>query len=69
MMSTSSDSCKSPKIEEQYTNIKQINANQTFVFKIERYEVDQNGNKGKLAGTFMKPSTLTPTKTGTEKTN
>lgn len=39
-------------IDEPYTNIKQINANQTFVFKIERYEVDGDGNKGKLAETF-----------------
>lgn len=39
-------------IDKPYTNIKQINANQTFVFKIERYEVDGDGNKGKLAETF-----------------
>ena len=39
-------------IDKPYTNIKQINANQTFVFKIERYEVEQNGSKGKLAETF-----------------
>lgn len=39
-------------IDQPYTNIKQINANQTFVFKIERYEVEQNGSKGKLAETF-----------------
>lgn len=43
-------------IDKQYTDIKQINANQTFVFKIERYEVnkDNNGNesKGDLAETF-----------------
>lgn len=43
-------------INKQYTDIKQINANQTFVFKIERYEVnkDNNGNesKGELAETF-----------------
>lgn len=43
-------------IDKQYTDIKQINANQTFVFKIERYEVnkDNNGNesKGNLAETF-----------------
>lgn len=32
-------------IDQQYTNIKQINANQTFVFKIERYDVDDNNKK------------------------
>lgn len=56
------------KIEEQYTNIKQINANQTFVFKIERYEVDQNGNKGKLAETFYETINFNANETGTEKT-
>lgn len=56
------------KIEEQYTNIKQINANQTFVFKIERYEVDQNGNKGKLAETFYETINFNANKTGTENT-
>lgn len=39
-------------IDEPYTNIKQINANQTFVFKIERYDVTENGTKGNLAETF-----------------
>lgn len=40
-------------INEQYTNIKQINANQTFVFKIERYGVNANdGSKGQLEETF-----------------
>lgn len=56
------------KIEEQYTNIKQINANQTFVFKIELYEVDQNGNKGKLAETFYETINFNANETGTEKT-
>ena len=56
------------KIEEQYTNIKQINANQTFVFKIERYEVDQNGNKGQLAETFYETINFNANETGTEKT-
>lgn len=56
------------KIEEQYTNIKQINANQTFVFKIERYEVDQNGNKGKLAETFYETINFNANETETEKT-
>lgn len=55
-------------IDEPYTNIKQINANQTFVFKIERYEVDQNGNKRKLAETFYETINFNANETGTEKT-
>lgn len=55
-------------IDQPYTNIKQINANQTFVFKIERYEVDQNGNKGKLAETFYETINFNANETGTEKT-
>lgn len=55
-------------IDEPYTNIKQINANQTFVFKIERYEVEQNGNKGKLAETFYETINFNANETETEKT-
>lgn len=55
-------------IDKPYTNIKQINANQTFVFKIERYEVNQNGNKGKLAETFYETINFNANETGTEKT-
>lgn len=55
-------------IDKPYTNIKQINANQTFVFKIERYEVEQNGNKGKLAETFYETINFNANETGTEKT-
>lgn len=32
-------------INSGYTNIEQINANQTFIFKIERFEVDENNEK------------------------
>lgn len=55
-------------IDKPYTNIKQINANQTFVFKIERYEVEQNGSKGKLAETFYETINFNANETGTEKT-
>lgn len=58
-------------IDQPYTNIKQINANQTFVFKIERYEVDRDGNKGKLAETFYETINFNANdanETGTEKT-
>ena len=55
-------------IDDQYTNIKQINANQTFVFKIERYEVGEDGNKGQLAETFYETINFNANETGTEKT-
>lgn len=55
-------------IDQPYTNIKQINANQTFVFKIERYEVDGDGNKGKLAETFYETINFNANETETEKT-
>ena len=55
-------------IDEPYTNIKQINANQTFVFKIERYEVNGDGNKGKLAETFYETINFNANETETEKT-
>lgn len=55
-------------IDEPYTNIKQINANQTFVFKIERYDVTENGTKGNLAETFYETINFNANETGTEKT-
>lgn len=40
------------KIDQQYSTISQINSNQTFVFKIEQYGVNEDGTKGELVNTF-----------------
>lgn len=55
-------------INEPYTKIKQINANQTFVFKIERYEVNEEGNKGKIAETFYETINFNANETTDTKT-
>ena len=55
------------KITQQYTNIEQINANQTFVFKIERYEVDSNNRKVGEAPAETFYETINFNANGTEK--
>lgn len=39
-------------IDEQYSDISQINAEQTFIFKIEQYSVNKDNSKGELVATY-----------------
>lgn len=39
-------------INKQYSNIRAINANATFVYRIEQYAVNEDGTKGELAAVF-----------------
>lgn len=39
-------------IDKQYTDVKAIHANQTFIFKIQQYEVKENKEQGNLVATF-----------------
>ena len=56
------------KIDEQYTNINAINANQSFVFKIQKYAVKADGSKGDLVNTFYEVINFNANETITEKT-
>lgn len=56
------------KIDEQYTHIKPINANQSFVFKIQKYAVNADGSRGDLVNTFYEVINFNANESGTEKT-
>ncbi len=42
----------SKTIDQQYTHVKTVNANQSFIYKINQYEVKEDGSKGNLIATF-----------------
>ncbi|WP_411336574.1 SpaA isopeptide-forming pilin-related protein [Ruminococcus gauvreauii] len=56
------------KIDEQYTHIKPINANQSFVFKIQKYAVNADGSRGDLVNTFYEVINFNANESDTEKT-